>query len=84
MSRSITTFAAETNYSNVLRYLGTKLTRTNSNQIDGSLHCQLRNAGTNPLTGNDVTCARLIKPCAQARHVHAVNPVRITKCAQTH
>ena len=69
MSRGITAFAAEINYSNASKYLGAKLTRTNSNQIDGSLNCQLRNAGTNPLIGNDVASARFMKPCAQARRV---------------
>ncbi len=84
MFRGINAFAAEINYSNTPKYLGTKLTRTNSNQIDGSLNCQLRNAGINPLTCNDVTSARLMKSCAQARHVPTANPVGITKCAQTH
>lgn len=84
MFRGINPFAAEIIYSNVPKYLGIKLTRTNSNLIDGSLHCQLRNAGTKPLTGNGVTGARFMKSCAQERHVSTVNPVGITKCVQTH
>ena len=84
ISCGINAFFVEINYSNVPRYLGTKLTRTNSNQIDGSLHCQLRYAGTNPLTGNDVASARLMKSCASDRHVPTANPVGITKCVQTH
>ncbi len=84
MSCGINAFAAEISYSNVPRYLGTKLTRTNSNQIDGSLHCQLHNAGIYPLTGNDVASALFMKSCAQDRHVSTVNPVGITKCVQTH
>lgn len=84
MFRGINAFAAEINYSNVPRYLGTKLTRTNSNQNDGSFHCQLRNAGINSLTGNGVTSARFMKSCTQARRVPTVNLVGITKCVQTH
>lgn len=84
MSRGINTFVAEINYSSVPRYLGAKLTRTNSNQIDGSLYCQLRNAGTDPLTGNDVASARLMKPCTQARRVPTVNSVGINiMCSNT-
>ena len=60
MFRGINAFAAEISYSNVSRYLGTKLTRTNSNQIYGNLHCQLRNAGIKPLIGNGVAGAQLM------------------------
>ena len=78
ISRGITTFAAAINYSNAPKYLGAKLTRTNSNQTDGSLDCQLCNAGIGPLTGNDGASARSIKPRAEARRVPAAKQWELT------
>lgn len=78
ISRGITAFAAEINYSKVPRYLGAKFTLIHSNQTAGSLHCQLHNAGISPLTGNDGASARSIKPRDQARRVPAVKSVGIT------
>lgn len=73
----ISASVAELNYTGAPRFLGAKSTIIYSNLTTGSLSFQLRNAGSNPLTDNDVTYARHIKPRVQARHVPAVNSVGV-------